>query len=340
MLENRFVRVTRADVAREAGVTETIVSYVMNGNRYVDSAKRERVLETVKRLNYRPNAIARALKGKETNHILFIADDLKSEHFGQIISEMENIAYSENYFVSLCSSHMDTEFSARIYERAFDAIVIGSVTMPESSIQELIDTQIPIVLLENRDYSNLKGVFAKINTGLYEGERACVQELIKRGRKRLLFVGRRGSAGMKFDDGEFRWRGFRDEYEAVFFQEPSVIFGYSDEEGLSSQLENYILQNGKIPDGICCFNDTVACMVMNVLKKLGCDIPNDVSVIGFDNSAICQFVTPRLSTVDISRREIGKKVMELINLFLHGQERVSEQISEQLETNLILRESV
>ena len=69
--------ITRKDIAIEAGVTETIVSYVINGNRYVKEEKRRKVEEAIARLNYRPNSMARALKGKKSNHILFIADDIE-----------------------------------------------------------------------------------------------------------------------------------------------------------------------------------------------------------------------------------------------------------------------
>ena len=73
-------RVTRADVARMAQVSETIVSYVINNNRYVAKDKRQRVEEAIRRLNYRPNNIARALKGKRSNQILFIADNITNEY--------------------------------------------------------------------------------------------------------------------------------------------------------------------------------------------------------------------------------------------------------------------
>ena len=83
----RYQRITRKDVAREAGVTETIVSYVLNNNRYVSSDKRQRVLAAVKKLGYRPNTAARALKGKRLNHIVFIADQIVTEHFSLLLNK-------------------------------------------------------------------------------------------------------------------------------------------------------------------------------------------------------------------------------------------------------------
>ena len=81
---------TRRDVAERAGVSVTIVSYVLNNNRYVAKDKRERVYRAIEELHYRPNAVARALKGKKSNHILFIADNISNEHFGKIVEAISS----------------------------------------------------------------------------------------------------------------------------------------------------------------------------------------------------------------------------------------------------------
>ena len=86
---------TRKDVAELAGVSETIVSYVINNNRYVSAEKRKRVLEAVETLHYRPNSIARALKGKGSSHILLIVDNVANEYFGSLIQEIDAIAYDK-----------------------------------------------------------------------------------------------------------------------------------------------------------------------------------------------------------------------------------------------------
>ena len=101
---------TRKDVARMADVSETIVSYVLNNNRYVSAEKRRRVLEAVEALRYRPNSIARALKGKGNSHILFIVDNVANEYFGRLIQEIDAVAYDSGYLVSLMGAKNDEEF--------------------------------------------------------------------------------------------------------------------------------------------------------------------------------------------------------------------------------------
>ena len=124
--------VTRKDVARRAGVSETIVSYVLNNNRYVEKGKRERVLQAVKELNYQPNRIARALKGKKTNHIVFIADNISTEHFSQLIDVMDYHAYSKGYLISLIANRNDDDFVSQVISRQCDGIIVSSLSIPES----------------------------------------------------------------------------------------------------------------------------------------------------------------------------------------------------------------
>ena len=148
--KNKYKRVTRADVAKYANVSTTIVSYVINDNRYVDKEKRKRVEEAVKKLNYHPNYVARALKGKNSNHIIFIADHITNEHFSQLISEMDKYAYDNGYLISLCANRNTEEFVSQIICRQYDGIIISSTSFPESFIQQFIDADIPVVLLNFR----------------------------------------------------------------------------------------------------------------------------------------------------------------------------------------------
>ena len=129
-------RVTRADVAELAGVSETIVSYVMNNNRYVAKDKRERVEEAVRLLNYRPNNVARALKGKPSNQILFIADHITNEYFASIVNEMDQYAYDAGYLISLCGNRNTQEFVSQVISRQYDGIIISSGSFQADYVEQ------------------------------------------------------------------------------------------------------------------------------------------------------------------------------------------------------------
>ena len=141
---------TRKDVADLAGVSETVVSYVINNNRYVAPDKRERVLKAIEDLKYRPSSIARAMKGKGVNAILFICDNMTNEHFGKIVDEMDRLAYDRNYLISLIRGRNDERFVNQVLSHPFDGIVISSADFDEKYVLQLIDSGIPVVLLINK----------------------------------------------------------------------------------------------------------------------------------------------------------------------------------------------
>ena len=110
MALQRIKCATRADVAREANVSETIVSYVMNNNRYVAAEKRKRVLEAAEKLNYSPNNMALALSGKDSKQLLFIVDTPESERLGSMLGSLDKYAYEKGSVVTLCACRNDESF--------------------------------------------------------------------------------------------------------------------------------------------------------------------------------------------------------------------------------------
>ncbi len=126
---------TRKDVAKLAGVSTTIVSYVVNNNRYVEKSKKEKVLKAIKKLNYKPNSIARAMKGKNSNHIAFIVDRINSGNFSQLIDKIDEYAYQRGALVSLLSNKNTDEFMRQVITRRFDGVIISSISFSEERIR-------------------------------------------------------------------------------------------------------------------------------------------------------------------------------------------------------------
>ena len=122
--------VTRADVAKAAGVSEPIVSYVVNNNRYVAKDKRERVEKAIREFHYRPNNVARALKGMRSNQLLFIADQITNEYFSRVVSGMDKYGYETGFLISLCANRNTPEFLSQVICRQYDGIIISSISFP------------------------------------------------------------------------------------------------------------------------------------------------------------------------------------------------------------------
>ncbi len=336
--KKKLKTITRKDIARAAGVSETVVSYVTNGNRYVKAEKRQRVLQAIEELNYRPNTMARALKGKNSHHILFIADDITGEYFGKLISEIDQLLYPQDYFISLCADRADEDFVNRIYSHFFDGIIIGSATFPISSIQRLIDAKVPVVLLEIRDYSSIQGVHALVNTGLYAGAQTAVSTLYERGRRKLLLVDRYNPDGNFSGDDDWRLKGFL----AACAEKGIVgttLSGCAHEDELIDQLVCLLAEKGEV-DGIVGRTDQVALLALEAAKRAGRTVPTDLSVIGFDNSRLARFSTPKLSSIAVSQEITASAIVKLLMQLIEAKGSLPARIEQYLDMELIMRESV
>jgi DNA-binding LacI/PurR family transcriptional regulator len=336
-------RVSRADVAKRAGVSPTIVSYVVNNNRYVDARKKQRVIEAMNELGYRPNAIARALKGKHSHLILFIVDDLLSDHFGRINKQMNEWAIEHDYFICLCESRNDDDFISQIFQSYFDGIIIGSSTFKVEYIQKMINTNIPLVLLEMRKYSELVGNFALINSGLYDGAISICKELINKKRQHIIYVDSLINSGKKehYKD-DFRYAGFVEELKAnnMYNSENFRLITNCDSEmDLNKQIIE-LLDSGFEIDGVFGRTDYVAVQAMNVLLNRDYNIPKDCSVIGVNNSRITNYTNPKLSSLDIDREGIGRLATSILSRMFNKEELSKEDLHIVLKTKLIIRESL
>ena len=329
---------TRKDVARLAGVSETIVSYVLNNNRYVAKDKRERVLQAVKELQYRPNNIARALRGKRSGHILFIADNVADEHFGRIIREMEQLAYDRGYLISLTASRNDSEFVSQIVSRQVDGIVVSSVSLEKHYMLELLDSGVPVVLLMNREYPDeITNRAGCIYTGIQQGMENAVQLLYQRGRRSIVYVDRVSRHG-HFSNGEdMRYKGFCDEMRrcGLPVREENILTGYSNEEALFEDLCSR-LRSGPAIDGLVGRNDNLACLALSALQQGGKCVPEDVSVIGFNNSRIAACTQPGLTSVEIDRSEVARAILAMLDRMFIGQAPGVVRI----DTRIVFRGSV
>ncbi|MFI3174246.1 MAG: LacI family DNA-binding transcriptional regulator [Bacillota bacterium] len=333
--QKKVVCATRSDVAKLAGVSETIVSYVVNDNRYVDKHKRERVLEAIKELNYQPNSIARAMKGKNSNQIVFIADGFQNGTFGEMLRHLDAYAYEKNYLLSLCANRNEDDFIRQLISRRLDGIIISSIAFSENYIQQLIDAGIPVVLLQNRDYKEVKGA-GRILTGLYHGARDSVSYLYGKGRRNILYIDRVSEHNQFSTLEDYRLRGFADQMEAFDLPwKDRIITGCASFDEVYAKIKNYMKENPI--DAIFARNDNMACLGLQAVLREGKRVPEDISVMGFDSSDVSRYITPALTTMEVEKKEVAKTALEMIAKMKETKQRNLEEV--QFTTKLIERES-
>lgn len=314
-------RVTRADVAKLAGVSETIVSYVINNNRYVAKEKRQRVEEAVRLLNYRPNNVARALKGKRSNQIIFIADHITNEYFSSIVSEMDKYAYDSGYLISLCSNRNTPEFISQVISRQFDGIIVSSASFPTEYVEQFSQAGIPVVVFRRWRHQKTLAHVAYLGTGLYTGAREAVRHLIQKGCQNVVYVDRISARGHVSPPDDMRFGGFVDEMEANGFSvgPDNIVCGCRSQEELAEEVKRR-LRTGSRVDGIFGRNDMLACIAMTAAVQTGIQVPGQLKVIGFDDSSISRLITPGLSTIQMKKNEIAGAAIDMLTQMIAGRQ--------------------
>lgn len=329
-------RTTRADVARKADVSETIVSYVINNNRYVAKEKRIRVEQAIAELNYRPNNVARTLKGKHSNQLLFIADQITNEFFSRIVSDMDKYAYQAGYLISLCANRNTMEFVSQVISRQYDGIIISSASFPIEYIREFIHVGIPVLVFRRQKLLEYPAGVSVVDTGLYTGARACVRHLVQTGRQQIIYIDKISRRGNSSPRDDSRLSGFIDEMKAwgVTVSEEHIVTGFRSEEELEQAVAEKLFGKPQI-DGIFGRNDMVACIAMQASARAGRRAGDDIGIIGFDNSSVSRFCSPRLTTMELQREEISEHVIKIMVDMVNGMKpRFME-----FETRLIKRDS-
>lgn len=316
-MSGRIKCATRADVAERAGVSVTVVSYVMNNNRYVDQDKRERVLKAARELNYTPNNIALALRGKNSGQILFIVDSPANERLGHLVRGMDQYAYEKGSVVTLCVTRNDPEFVRQVIRRRFDGIVISSLQLDEQYIREFIQARIPVVLLLTHEYVSVEGA-AKIGTGLDRGVQSAVRFLYDKGCRNFVYIDRFSTRNHFSSMDDCRLSGFVTACKKLGLEWEERIISHCVDAGMMQHKLEEFTRTHPV-DAVVGRNDRVACYAMQGLMRRGYRVPQDVRVIGFDDSSICNLVTPALTSIRMEDDEICREAIERIYRLRDGE---------------------
>lgn len=294
------------DVAKLAGVSPATVSRVMNGTANVDQEKKARVLRAIEETGFKPNEVARALYRKSSKIIGVIAPDIDNPFFTELAKAIEGEAYKLGYRMILCYSENNLEKereSIRVLE-SMNAEGIILMTNNEEIQEEVDRCSIPVVVVDRRIHSDKE--LAYIEAEHYEGGRIATEHLIQCGCRNIVNI----CGPQKYSSARDRYRGYVDICRFYQREIQNVECEFTFEEGL--YVAHQILRRFPNVDGIIACNDVVAISVYKVLRKSGYHIPEDVQLIGFDNVALSNLMTPELTTVEQPIQVMGKSAVRLI----------------------------
>lgn len=326
-------KITRNDVAKLAGVSPAVVSYVLNHTKTVSEEKTLAVKRAIEELNYTPNLYARSLKTNKSMQIAFVCDNLRNDWLE--IAEKKFI--TKGYFVSHCYSRDSDDFIKALIEGRFDGVFMLSNRYIASQLNSIASAGIPIVLYKTRDYSFLEPNIVTVAPDIYAGITKAISYLIARGHKKIILAPPL-RYNMNLRKG-YREKAYKEALEAngIAYDESLVCKNTDSLDSICSTIFD-LLFSGKPserPTAIVAGDDYLAGNIMQYLKKLGLNIPEDMSVIGMDNTYLAEMLSPQLTTVDFSKEEFSERLVDTMLKLMKGEQPEDTFIS----VSLAVRES-
>jgi len=328
-------KVTIHDVAAEAGVSFGTVSRVINNDVHVKKETRERVLEAIDRLDYVANRQARSLAGGKTNSIGLLVPDLGTAYIGEIIrgidmelslADLDLIVYTTHR-----AAHKEASYVTNLASGMVDGLLLVLPRQPLDFIDTLSGLDFPFVLIDHQGTGEDCPAVGATN---WSGGFNATEYLIKLGHKRIGFI----TGSMDLGCSKDRLEGYRSALRMYHVEEiPELIY-----EGNFFQQDGYagasaLLDLPEQPTAIFASNDVMAMGVLDAVRNRGLRVPEDISVIGFDDIPQASLIKPGMTTINQPLEKMGRVATQILLDMLENQGKEPKRI--ELPTSLVIRES-
>lgn len=343
----RKKQATLTDIAATIGVAPMTVSRVVNGTGYVSDETRKRVLAAVKEMNYRRNGLARNLKRQRTETVGLVLGDISNPYSTELANAVRESLSFRGYNLFICISEHSAKEDIAAFESLVDHNVDGIIAATRSNkegderLRSIADSNMPLVVV-GRDFRHktVDHISADNFTGGFE----ATQHLIDLGHKRIAFIG----AAFESRGSLKRLQGYLNALEKHGFPiDERLITGrkesVSDVPGYSTEKIGYegmkrLLSLPQRPTAVFARNDFTAVGAMTAIKEAGLSIPQDIAVVGFDDTPLAIHTVPALTTVRQPMRLQGQIAAEMLLRRITGDDTVTRE-ERILDCELIVRES-
>jgi LacI family transcriptional regulator len=327
-------RPTIYDVARLAGVSTATVSRALNGTGQIAPATRAAIQAAVDQLGYHPNTVARSLVTKSTQTIAMLLPDITNPFYAALVGGVQQRALENGHTMLLCTTEGDPEREEQylnlLRAKQVDGVLVDGLVLPSERITRFVRDGLPIVCLD-RDIDSTLVPLVQVDNRL--GARLATQHLLELGHRRVAHVA--GAPELRIS--EERIEGYREAHNALGIQPyPGLVQvgAFTEQGGYDATCA---LLDGHGFTAVFAANDLSAIGVLGALAEHGRRVPDDVSVVGFDDLRLSRFTTPPLTTVHQPAREIAVRATELL-LGLAGGTPVATA-RHLLEPELVVRSS-
>lgn len=326
---------TILDVARLAAVSTATVSRVINSPESVREETREKVLLAMEKCNYKYNALARGFATKKSNTIGLIIPTINNPVFADSTLGVQDYADNNSIKVILGNSYykysQEKNLVKVLRESQVDGLIITTTNLKGEVIKTLVAENFPFVLL----FSTIKGgPFSAVGVDNYRGGYLATEHLVSLGHKRIGMVAGHFSVT---DRSYHRWHGYQRclrDNGIPYGRDLLIQTDYSLSGGRDSIKK--LLSLASPPTAVFCSNDYIALGALKGARESGLVLPEELSVVGYDDMQTASYMVPALTTIRQPAYEMGRRAAELL---LHLVEKPSQPVQDMMDTTLIVRES-
>lgn len=323
------------DVAKMAKVSTATVSRVLSNHANVSDKTREKVLEVIDELEYKPNRLASNLRKLSSKTVMAVVPDITNPFFLSILQGLKDVALEQGYHVLLGdtgnSLEQERDFLNLVKERVVDGLILATARLPKEEIL-MACQEIPVVLAcEYIDGFDIPTVSIDNVTAARE----AVDYLIKMGHRRIGLI----TGPLENVLNRDRVKGYRQAHLLNELRVSETLI----QEGTFTIYSGYnimkkFLALSEPPTAVFSLNDEMAFGAIKAIKALGLSVPQDISVMGFDDLSMCELVEPELSTVAQPKYEMGRSAMKMLLSIINECSLEQRQIV--MQHKLVIRESI
>ena len=324
------------EVAKRAKVSTATVSRTINGSSIVSPETADKVWNVVRALGYHPNRYARALVSGRSHLLGLIISDIVNPFFPELIKSFEEMALQKGLEVLLANTNYDPERMShwvhRMLERKVDGVGIMTSEMEEGLVAELEKRRIPIVFL---DTGKVRSRISNIRVNYGKGIRAAMEHLVQLRHQRIGFI----SGPLTLRSALTRRTAFLESFGhfGLLPDETLIQVGDHKIDGGKAAMMERLLALPERPTAVLASNDLTAIGALRAIYNANLRIPEDISLVGFDDIYLSQFTQPALTTIRLSRTEVAEKAFNALTALINGKSQKGHEYH--VETHLIIRSS-
>ncbi len=311
---------TRKEVALEAGVSTAAVSYFINNNGYLSQEKRERIAAAIKKLNYRPNLLAKSLKTNDSKQLVFICNEIRNPFHSEVAYGASKEAYNMGYMTLFCNVVDDEDYILKVCSFMVSGVFIATTKIRTKTVNKIAQMNIPVVILGDRTREGLDPSVTSIAIDYTMAMGALLGHVLEQGKERIAYVAASSIQDVAHQDEKTKALLKHCTQRGIALNPDWFIENATHTQVAYELVNDQIFNQKELPNAFICTNDAAALGVLRAITDHGLSVPEDVIVTGFDNTIYGQMSTPRLTTIDLTTLEISKATIHLLLDKVQGKE--------------------